>query len=149
MSLVKWSDDLSVGIQEIDEQHKVLVNLLNDMHDAIHQHRGTEACREILERLARYTEIHFAVEESLMRLFDYPDYEAHKAEHEQLIKELKDLQGRMAESGHSVTFQLLHFLKLWLTKHIMESDQEYTQFFLRAGVKAKHGSASWFKRIWA
>lgn len=53
--LIEWSDELSVGIQEIDEQHKALVGLVNDMHDAIQQHHGSEVTSDILQRLAEYT----------------------------------------------------------------------------------------------
>src|SRR5512140_2145124 len=67
---IEWSDELSVGIQEIDEQHKVLVGLVNDMHRAIHEHHGRDTARAILEKLGDYTRVHFAVEESLMRIFE-------------------------------------------------------------------------------
>ncbi|MEW8498684.1 MAG: hemerythrin domain-containing protein, partial [Candidatus Thiodiazotropha taylori] len=65
---VEWSDALSVGIEEIDEQHKMLVDLVNKMHEAIHQRHGSDVVKSILGDLAEYTRIHFAVEESLMRI---------------------------------------------------------------------------------
>lgn len=80
-TLFAWSDDLSVGIQEIDEQHKVLVGLLNELHTAISGHKGSAECRVILDRLAEYARAHFAVEESLMRVLGYPDYENHNGPH--------------------------------------------------------------------
>ena len=70
--LIEWSDEFSVGIQEIDEQHKVLVGLLNQLHQAIREHHGRATSREILGRLAEYTRTHFLLEESLMRLTHYP-----------------------------------------------------------------------------
>lgn len=146
--LVEWSDELSVGIQEIDEQHKVLVGLLNELHDAIQERHGREASAEILGRLADYTRIHFAVEESLFRIFNYPGYEEHKAEHEELIKEVTDLQAKISSGETAITFQLLHFLKAWLTQHILDSDMEYSQFLLKAGINAKSAKSSWFTRIW-
>ena len=66
--LFHWSDDFSINIQEIDEQHKVLVDLLNQLHVAIREHHGKTTSREILNRLAEYTRTHFLLEESLMRL---------------------------------------------------------------------------------
>lgn len=146
--LIEWSDELSVGIQEIDEQHKVLVSLLNEMHDAIHERHGREASIRILRRLTEYTKIHFAVEESLMRIFDYPGYEEHKKQHEQLIQEILDLEYKIIEEEHAISFQLLHFLKMWLTKHILESDMDYGPFFLKAGLREKSGNQGWFKRLW-
>lgn len=75
---IVWSDELSVGIEEIDEQHKVLVNLINRMHNAIAEKHGSEVVSGILAELVDYTKIHFAVEESLLRILGYPGYEEHK-----------------------------------------------------------------------
>jgi hemerythrin len=145
---VEWSDVLSVGIEEIDEQHKVLVGLVNEMHDAIAQRHGSEVVRGVLARLADYTRIHFAVEESLMRILGYPDYDGHKHQHEELIHEVMDLQGRVDAGKTSISFELMHFLKVWLTKHIMESDQRYGRFFIEAGAQPRLTKKSWTTRLW-
>lgn len=146
--LIEWSDELSVGIQEIDEQHKVLVGLVNEMDEAIRQHHGSEVTAEILQRLAEYTKIHFAVEESLFRIFDYPGYEEHKKQHDELIREVMDLQEKVDSGKKSVSFQLLHFLKMWLTQHILDSDKEYGPYLLKSGLKARSSQSSWFKKLW-
>jgi len=145
---VEWSDTLSVGIEEIDVQHKVLVGLVNEMHDAIRDHHGSDVVREILGRLAEYTRIHFAVEESLMRILGYPEYEDHKGEHEELIHSVVDLQGKVDSGQASIGFELMHFLKVWLTKHIMESDQKYAEHFVQAGCNTKLKKKSWAARLW-
>ena len=146
--LIEWTEELSVGIQEIDEQHKVLVGLVNEMHQAIHEHHGSETAKRILDRLGEYTRIHFAVEESLMRLFEYPDYEAHKKQHEELIGQLIQYQARVASGTTKISFELLHFLKLWLAEHILASDKEYAPHMLKLGAKAKSGKQSWFSKLW-
>jgi hemerythrin len=133
-ALVAWTGDLSVGVQEIDEQHKELVGLLNDLHKAVVEHHGSEACAEILQRLADYTRIHFAVEESLMRILAYPEFERHKGEHDALTAQVVQLQSKLARGQAAITFELLHFLKVWLTKHIQESDRRYGAYFLEKGV---------------
>ncbi|SMC26095.1 hemerythrin [Andreprevotia lacus DSM 23236] len=146
--LIVWSDELSVGIQEIDEQHKVLVGLLNELYDAIRHHHGRQASVEILNRLADYTRIHFTVEESLMRILGYPDYEGHKAHHEDLITQMQSLQQRLA-AGETVTFELLHFLRNWLTRHIQEGDRRYTEHFLSRGAQRSWHKKSWLERFWS
>ena len=146
--LIEWNESLSVGIQEIDEQHKVLVNLLNELHEAIRHHHGREASVEILNRLADYTRIHFTVEESLMRILAYPDYEAHKGHHEDLIGQMQDLQERM-NHGDAVSFELLHFLRNWLTNHIMEGDQRYVEHFLSRGAQRTWQKKGWLERFWS
>lgn len=145
---VEWSDVLSVGIEEIDEQHRVLVGLVNQMHDAIHEKHGSAVVNEILGKLAEYTRIHFAVEESLMRILGYPDYEDHKAQHEGLLHTVVDLQQKVESGKTAIGFELMHFLKLWLTKHIMESDQKYSDHFISAGAHAKLKKKSWAARLW-
>ncbi len=135
--LIDWDGELEMGIHEIDEQHRMLVDILNEFHEAIHQHKGTDVAERILERLADYTRIHFAVEESMMRLLDYPDYPEHKRLHDELIETLKDLTVKFASGKKSVNFELIHFLKMWLTKHIQENDMAYTSYFLSRGVVAK------------
>lgn len=145
---VTWSDELSVGIQEIDEQHKVLVSILNEMHDAVRHNHGPEASLAILDRLIEYTKIHFAVEESLFRIFDYPGYEDHHAEHAALLKEAQIMRAKVVSGESKVSFKLLHFLRMWLTEHIMGSDMDYADYLLKKGIKAKSGSSSWFNKLW-
>ncbi|MES9992509.1 MAG: bacteriohemerythrin [Candidatus Thiodiazotropha sp.] len=145
---VEWSDALSVGIEEIDEQHKMLVSLVNKMHEAIHQRHGSDVVKGILGDLADYTRIHFAVEESLMRILNYPDYENHKEIHEELLQSVSDLQEKVATGKTAIGFELMHFLKTWLTKHIMEEDMEYSSFFLKAGAQPRLGKKSWIQRLW-
>jgi hemerythrin len=137
-----------VGIEEIDAQHQVLVGLVNDMHEAIRLHHGNEVVNGILSKLAEYTLIHFAVEESLMRILGYPDYEGHKTQHEGLIQAVQDLQQKVDSGKASVGFELMHFLKVWLTKHIIESDKEYGTFFLKSGAHPKLKKKSWVARLW-
>lgn len=141
-NLIEWSDDLSVGIEEIDEQHKVLVDLLNEFHTAIQAHKGSEVASQILKRLGDYTRIHFAVEESIMRLLDYPDYEDHKVEHDALIEQLTELTTKLESGKKSVNFELLHFLKVWLAKHIQESDKQYTPHFISMGIKKSQAKSN-------
>lgn len=146
--LVVWNEELSVGIQEIDEQHKVLVALLNQLHDAIRHRHGNDAAGEILERLAEYTKVHFTVEESLMRILGYPGYDEHKLHHEDLIRQMNELREKMRTGHASISFELLYFLRNWLTNHIQEGDQRYVAFFLKKGVERTWSKKSWLSRFW-
>lgn len=135
-SLFACFDNLNVGPQEIDEQHKVLVGLRNELHSAISGHRGSAECRGILDRLAEYTRMHFAAEESLMRILDYPDCENHKHEHEMLIGQVVGLQQKPDAGQTAISFELFHFLKAWLTKHILGSDKQCGIYFHSRGIVA-------------
>ena len=96
--LLAWTDDLSVGIEEIDRQHKELVNILNELHEAITQRRASSACVAILDELIEYTRVHFTVEESLFRILGYPGYGPHHQEHEKLIEQIVGLQRKIKRS---------------------------------------------------
>ena len=133
--IFQWSDEFSVGIPEIDIQHKALFDLGNLLNDAIRSRRGSAACLDILRQLVDYTRIHFALEESLMRVANYRGFDDHKALHVQLIDEVEVLQQKVEAGKAAISFELLQFLRLWLTKHIMNSDQEYAGHFRSKGFK--------------
>jgi hemerythrin len=146
---VEWSAALSVGIDEIDAQHQALIDLINEVQDAVAGGCERERQLDALGRLAEYTKIHFAVEESLMRIFGYPDYERHKAQHEGLVRSMLDLQRRLAvEQEAPIDEGLMRHLKHWLLDHILQSDQDYSRFFLAAGALSRHQKPSWSTRMW-
>lgn len=147
-NFVEWSKALSVGIEEIDAQHQVLLDLINEMHDAIHQRHSSEVVDGVLQRLSEYTRVHFAVEESLMRILGYPGYEGHKVEHEALLLNVQGLMNKVGSNKAAIGFELMHFLKIWLTKHIMESDQMYAEYFVEAGAAPRLKKRSWAVRMW-
>lgn len=130
--LISWSDDLSVGIQEVDKQHKHLVELLNNLHRAIREHHGSSVARDMLRDLTEYTRVHFATEESLMQASSYPEYDSHKVKHEALIQQVVALQKKVAAGETGISFELLHFLKNWLTQHIQVVDKQFGAFFIRS-----------------
>lgn len=144
-----WSSDLSVGIQEIDEQHKILAGLTNCLfREAILNKADPAIIESILNELIQYTQIHFSVEESLFRIFNYPEGEDHQQHHNQLKKEVINIKEKFL-SGANVDLELMHLLRDWLTKHIMIEDKLYTPFFLSKGLKANWPkSRSWIGKIW-
>lgn len=146
---ITWTDDLSVGIEALDEQHKSLVGLINRLHEAMSQQHGPAAVEQILGELAHHTRIHFAVEESLMRILNFPDYEAHYYLHLELNREIAELQRQSANGTRDIGFGLIHFLKMWLSKHIMEEDMQYSGFFQAASSEPTLGKRSWVRRLWA
>lgn len=144
-----WSPELSVGLQEIDEQHKVLVNLINKLfNEAILKKPDHAIIDGVLTELTQYTIIHFAVEESLFRIFDYPDNDSHQQQHERLKSEVVKIQKKFKD-GTVVDIELMHFIKKWLKQHIMIEDKKYTPFFLEKGFKSNWSKQrSWVGKIW-
>ena len=83
-----------------------------------------------------------------MRILHYPEYERHKEEHDKLIGQLTELRNKMNAGKSSISFDLAQFLKMWLTKHIMEGDKRYTAHFLAQGIKPELSKSSWSQRFW-
>lgn len=132
--LFKWSDEYSVSIQAIDEQHKMLIGLINQLHAAIIEHHGKATAGEILGRLSEYTHNHFMLEERLMSLSQYPEFEAHRRQHKDMIDQVQILQHKLETENRPIAFELLYLLKRWLTQHIQESDKRFGAHF----VKSRH-----------
>lgn len=132
--LFEWSDEYNVGVSDIDEQHIELVALINQLHRAIRERKASRQVRRTLDELVEYTRTHFAIEERLMRESDYPEYEDHRSYHEALIDQIRALQEKLDSGKASITFELLHFLRIWLVRHICEVDKHFGAYF------AAHGS---------
>ncbi|WP_295440987.1 bacteriohemerythrin [uncultured Thiodictyon sp.] len=134
--LIEWSDALNVGIDDIDHRRKLFVGMAYEMHEAIQAHQSGEVVDDVLARLSDYTRVHFAAEEDLMRAIEYRGYKAHKDEHQDLIRSVGELQRKVAAGKATIGFELMHFLKVCLTDHIMWSDQQYVECVIDARGKA-------------
>jgi hemerythrin-like metal-binding protein len=132
----KWSADYSVNVAAIDEQHQELIAILNRLFIAVSKLEGDQAISGTLDSLTSYTEKHFALEESLMQQANYPDLDAHKAEHQRLLAQLDQFcKKQMLEEKH-LHFEMLKFLKAWLKDHILRVDRKYYPSMQRAGISS-------------
>jgi hemerythrin len=134
MALIDWGTELGVGIRDIDEDHRKLVGMINDLHSAMGGGKGKEAMEGILAGLVDYTKTHFAREEQLMQKHAYPGYLGHKPKHDDFTKQVVELQSRLREGKTIVTVQVMNFLKDWLTTHIMDTDKLYAPYFKGKGL---------------
>lgn len=126
--LFPWSDKLSLGISEIDRQHKELVRLINKLHSAMKVGAGNREADSILANLANYTKNHFAYEEELFDQHDYPEAPEHKKYHEELLKSVAKFQEDFAAGRAGLSMDLMNFLTKWLKDHILEKDKAYAPF---------------------
>jgi hemerythrin len=134
MALMTWNEQLSVHIKQIDDQHKLLVKLLNSFHDAMKLGKGKEAMRKTLSELLDYTVYHFGVEEGFLEKHAYPAFASHKTEHEALTKKVSDLDRRFSRGEPVISAETMTFLKDWLQDHIMGSDKKYAPFLNAKGI---------------
>jgi hemerythrin len=125
---MKWRTEFSVGIEEIDEQHKVLADCVTLIENAVIGKERWLAVHSALVRAADFARIHFAVEESLMRIHAYPALERHIVEHRKFSDVLESLQTRSLSAD--VSEEMIPFLRGWLEEHVPMHDQPYASHFL-------------------
>lgn len=135
MALLKWTDMLSVGIHAIDEQHKVLIDMINNFYNKINEKSNNELISELIGKMKDYTMVHFHEEEALFKKYNYTEFENHKKEHDHFIEKVKDLENRFKEGKIILSYEITAFLKDWLIKHIQGTDMKYSQFLIQKGVK--------------
>ncbi len=121
--LFVWDDNCNIGIDEIDRDRQGLVNLINDLYEAMQDGTGGALLLPIFSALKNYTETHFAREERLMVECDAPDQENHFQEHKRMIAKLADLENRHRSGEAAISLQTLTFLRDWLKNHICIVDQ--------------------------
>ena len=135
MPLITWSDNYSVKIAKFDNQHKNLVNIINDMHSAMGSGKGKELLKPTLEKLIDYTVKHFAEEESEMKRTGYHSYTSHKFEHDKLTRTVKELYSKINSGQTVLSMEVMNFLREWLTSHIVKVDKQYSDHLAAQGVK--------------
>lgn len=134
MSLITWSEEFSVNIKEVDNQHRQLIEIINQLQRAMKEGKSASVLNDILQRLIDYTDYHFSTEERLMEAYNYPGYVHHKAQHEALKRKVQEFQRLYKQNPTGLSVQLLNFLKTWLNDHILNTDKQYTRHLNNQGV---------------
>ena len=133
MARMEWDNSLSVGVPEIDDQHKELIRRLNAVEDAVVAHEGEREVARTLDFLTEYVDFHFAAEEKLMAERSYPGLESHRVRHAALKETLADLVRDFDEEGATINIaqSIRTFLVNWLTRHIRSVDREFSSYLLQ------------------
>lgn len=134
VEFIVWSDDYKVNVKLLDGQHRVLMDKINDLNKAVSCNCGREDIENFLKKLLFYTVSHFEAEESLMLKHGYPEYNDHKAIHEELTNQVREFQKKFQDGGTDLIEDLLKFLKKWLEEHILVIDKKYGPFLNNKGV---------------
>ena len=121
--LFVWDDSCNIGIESIDDDHRGLVNLINDLYEAMQDGTGGALLLPIFSALRHYTETHFAKEESFMVECNAPDQDKHFQEHQRMMAKLADLESRHRNGEAAISLETLTFLRDWLKNHICVVDQ--------------------------
>jgi hemerythrin len=133
MYLITWNARYATGIEEIDEHHRHLVELLNTVYDHFVNRTPCWDGAKIFAELTAYTRLHFAAEESLMRAGGYPGYALHKIRHKQFAARLEEMRDTFCSGQREMSFELLTFLNTWLLSHILDADADMGRFVMANG----------------
>ena len=130
----QWKDTYTVKVGAMDNQHKKLFDLVNELEGAMHSGHSRDVMGRVLERLIDYTAQHFTAEEKLMEKHKYPGLPTHRGEHRVLTEKVIGFKKEFDAGNTSIAPQLLTFLQSWLTNHLQTIDQRYSDFMNQHGV---------------
>jgi hemerythrin-like metal-binding protein len=126
MEFMTWTSDLSVGVEVLDDDHKRLIGIINQLHYGITVGHDRAILDAVLNELVDYIKFHFAREEGMLIKAGYEATSAHMMEHERFIGQISSVQTRILTSPIGMLdLELMDFLRDWLFSHIMVSDKKY------------------------
>jgi len=129
----QWSEEYKVNVAVLDEQHKMLFHLLDDLDNCL-KGDTTEEVSFIIGELHAYALYHFAAEERLLARFNYPGLDAHRTEHREFEAKVFEFRSRSIHPDPELPAQMKDFLENWIANHIKKTDQEYSEFFNSYGI---------------
>lgn len=135
MNATKWNNSFSVGIEQIDAQHKVLFKYIADLEKTLSNPDEKQrwlTIHYVIVQLRDYARIHFSVEECLMEILSYSGRDAHIQEHGKFVSYLSELEHRSITHNDISENEIIEFLRDWLVDHIAVSDKEYSRYFSEA-----------------
>jgi len=128
MGYLKWNNRYSVHVDEIDKQHQKLINLINEMYDAMQAGKAREIIGTVIDEFVDYTVYHFNTEERLLQQHSYPKYDVHKEMHDNIAKKARDLRETLKKGNKPSNIDVMLLLTNWLNAHILEEDKKYAPY---------------------
>ncbi len=133
MNAITWDDSYTVGVGDLDNQHKGLLNIINRLIEANNKKADSKQCSDIIALLIHYAYTHFAAEENYMTQVEYPDQQKHILEHVDFIMKVMSLSLKVEQGSQSDRSELLDFLKEWFASHVLGTDRYYIPYFAAKG----------------
>ena len=142
--LVTWSQTFSVGVKLIDDQHKGLMELVNDMFNHVTGNDEEERAyfTSIIQKAVQYVKVHFDTEEKIMIQTNFPGYLEHKKAHDSFVLTVVE-QIKNFEAGKRLTLSdFIKFLKEWILTHIAIMDKQYFRYLKQIATRKSDGKLS-------
>jgi hemerythrin-like metal-binding protein len=128
LPLIEWNEAFSVGAQKLDEQHRKFFSITNLLFDSMQGAQNREVVGSVLKELQQYVVYHFKAEETLLKMYNYPDINSHKLEHENAIQKVNRFTLDYERGLQTIDIDLLKFLSDWIQNHILKVDRKYISY---------------------
>lgn len=123
-----WSDIYTLGIADLDEQHKKIVDIINRLHQAVNDGKNDDDISRAIQELVEHARTHFNYEENLLKTHGYPELEEHKTYHKQLAAKVMHLQERYLGGDAPSCLEMTNYCKNWLSDHILRIDVRFIPY---------------------
>ena len=128
MAFISWQETYKTGIEQVAAQHRMLFDIINELHEAKETGKAQDALDGILSRLIDYTKFHFSTEEAILEELNYPELATHKATHQAFIKQIGTMLKSHQNNKPYVEHMLLVLLRRWLVNHVLNDDMNALSF---------------------
>ena len=128
MTLVEWQDEFKIGIDEVDFEHREMIDIINESYIEAKKENSSEAVMDFLGEIFEKISAHFALEEKLMRKWDYDQYEDHKEDHELLLDSIRDIMDEYMDSSSMDDEYFGELLKNWFVNHFASKDARLHEY---------------------
>ena len=135
MEKIIWGESFSVGVRDLDEQHKQIVIMVDTLIEMNEAKVDSEIVSDTLTKMTRYAIDHFKKEEHYMLEYGYPEFASQRKQHQEFKR--KTVNFCMETMAHKVTIptEIFSYLRLWWTNHILQEDMKYKEFFNERGLR--------------
>ena len=131
---MQWKPEHETGIAEIDGQHQTIIRLVTDFEAAVNAKVHWNELHPMVSRAKEYAKFHFAVEESLMQIFQYPRLSAHRSEHRFVLERVADLEEVVLRKD--AMHELVPRLRTWMLGHFLQSDGHFVEFIRKVAPRS-------------
>lgn len=133
MVIIEWNETFSTNVDEIDKQHRHLIDLINELAQSMADGRGRTVIGTIIDKLVDYTKVHFRTEERIFTLVEYPETKSHVKEHADFIRKIMEFRDGFKSGRIGLTVEVMNFLCDWARNHIKKSDKHYAAYIADQG----------------
>lgn len=135
MPIIEWTNSIAVNIEQFDQDHKKLIDLINLLHDAMTTGQASHVLSKTIDELIDYTNYHFSSEENIMRKERFHGIVQHIAQHKEFIDKMVDFRKRIENNNLMFSIDLKRYLKDWLVDHILSLDKHLSYYLKNRGYK--------------